>query len=762
MRRVRMLPVAAATWGAAAAAVLVPGSAVPIAAVAWGTALLLTVLAVRARGGLLGVLAVVAAAVGAVAVSVGAAVPARDAVVAVADGRTVEITATVSGRPDAAASGDVWFDAVAAEVRAGDEVLSTAVPVRVGATGGVTVGLELGARVRVRGTAFAADAGQRAAVIVRSDAVEVIASPAGGWDVLATVRARFAEAARTLPGDGGALVPGLAVGDTSAVRPELEDALRASSLTHLTAVSGANCAIVVGLAFGLAALCGARRGMRVTAGLGALVTFVLLVTPEPSVVRAAAMAAIAMLAVALGRPAVGLAVLSGAVVACLVVDPWLAVSMGFALSAAATAALLTLARPLASGLGRLVPMPLALGISVPLAAQLVCGPLLILLDPSVPVLGVVANLLAAPAAPIATVAGFFACLAAPFPLLQSGLAALAWLPATWIAGVAHAVAAVPGQRVPWPAGIVGAVLLAAVGAGIAVAVGVRARGWRTRLVRAVAVGLVAVVGGGVAGTMILGGVAARWTVPADWRIAMCDVGQGDAVLLRSGGRVMLVDTGPEPARLTACLQRFAIDHVDVLVLTHFDADHSGGVAAVVGRVGTVLHGPPDADGSRALARLAASGARVTAVEAGDVGTLGDARWRVLWPAASVRTPGNAAGVALAVTGDGMPSTLLLADLDAEAQVRLRASAELGAFDVVKVAHHGSADQDPALYERTQPRVALVSVGAGNDYGHPRASILAVLRRVGALIARTDTDGAVVVWRDAGALRIWRGGVGPPD
>jgi competence protein ComEC len=169
----------------------------------------------------------------------------------------------------------------------------------------------------------------------------------------------------------------------------------------------------------------------VVAGLAALAGFVVLVTPEPSVVRAATMSAVAMLALLLGRRGSGLALLALAVCVLLAADPWLALSLGFALSVAATGALLVLAPPLARGLGRFLPASLALALAVPLSAQLVCSPLIVLVSPGVAVYGVPANLLAAPAAPVATVLGLAACLAAPVPVLQAGLTALTWLPAAW-------------------------------------------------------------------------------------------------------------------------------------------------------------------------------------------------------------------------------------------------------------------------------------------------------------------------------------------
>src|SRR5690606_31929921 len=216
-------------------------------------------------------------------------------------------------------------------------------------------------------------------------------------------------------------------------------------------------------ALALAALLGAPLLLRIGVAAVTLLGFVVLVTPEPSVLRAAVMAGVALGAVALGRPALGVPVLCAAVLVLLIADPWLARSYGFALSALATAGLLLLAGPLAGALTRVLPGWLATVLSIPLAAQLACQPVILLLDPALPLYGVPANLLAAPAAPVATVLGLIACLVGPLvPPLGSVLAGLAWLPSSWIAAVATLFAALPGARGIWPGGLLGVALLVVV------------------------------------------------------------------------------------------------------------------------------------------------------------------------------------------------------------------------------------------------------------------------------------------------------------
>ncbi|QTV80773.1 ComEC/Rec2 family competence protein (plasmid) [Microbacterium sp. NIBRBAC000506063] len=130
-------------------------------------------------------------------------------------------------------------------------------------------------------------------------------------------------------------------------------------------MSGANCAIVVGAVYGTVALLRGGRGLRILLAAVALAAFVILVTPEPSVIRAATMAGLGMLTLLLGRPGAGVGVLSLAIGIILIVDPWLAATPGFALSAAATAALIVLSRPVSRGLARWMPEPIAIGVAVP-------------------------------------------------------------------------------------------------------------------------------------------------------------------------------------------------------------------------------------------------------------------------------------------------------------------------------------------------------------------------------------------------------------
>ncbi len=470
-----------------------------------------------------------------------------------------------------------------------------------------------------------------------------------------------------------------------------------------------------------------------------------------------------MVSVLLGRPSAGIGMLALCATGILVSDPWLAASPGFALSVVASGALLLLASPLATGLTRWLPSPVAFAISVPRSAQIACGPIIALFAEQQSVIGVPAHLLAEPAAPIATMIGLLACLAAPVPPMADLLAASAWLPSAWIAATAQVSAALPAAQVLLPAGIGSALLVLLVSTALGVGVigpGPSPRTTRIRwavLLQRTAAAVLIVVAALVGSRALLDGPLAAASTPEGWAIAACDVGQGDALLVRSAGHIALIDTGPTPEALTTCLRSLGVDRIDLLVLTHFDRDHAGGLAAVQGRVASVLHGAPaDAADDRTLQDLAAAGADVRQAAAGGHGTLGDAAWRILWPMrdSAAFPPGNDAGIVVEFSGGEVPRTLFLADLSAAPQRILLRTARPSGYAVVKVAHHGSADQEPALYQAIAARVALLSVGADNDYGHPRSETLDMLASLGATVLRTDQRGRILLGQHDGALQVW--------
>jgi len=587
----------------------------------------------------------------------------------------------------------------------------------------------------------------------------------------ATDRARqaFIGVTQALPEPGGSLLRGLAIGDRSGLDAATETAMETSALTHLTAVSGANCAVIVGLVVIGGRAVGLPRVARAGVAIVLLLAFVVLVRPDPSIVRATVMAVVVLVVHLAGRPVRGVPLIALAAIGMLVVDPWYARSFAFALSVLATSGIVVLGPPLTTLFARRLWTPLAAVLAVPVAAQLACWPVTIPLSAALPTYAVPANLLTEPLAPIVTVVGLAACLTAPiWPWAASVLAGVAWVPATAIGGVAHGAAALPFASVPWPGGAGGVIAAGLVSASLAVAVLVpRPAGLRLLLLAGVVV-LIGIV------VVAVPRLVVRAGLPDEWAVAACDVGQGDAVVLRGGGPgVALVDTGDDPERLEACLDLLGIGRVDLLVLTHFDRDHVGAVDAVVDRVTTALVGPVGrSEDERVVRTLQRAGVDVRQADDSTSGALDGLRWRVVWPPAGAREAGNDASLVLrAAPGAGCPScvsSLLLGDLGESAQRRVRAATSAvganaavgadagdGPVDLVKVAHHGSADQDPVLYRQVAAAVGLIGVGADNTYGHPTRSALGMLDEAGTAAYRTDQHGTVVVGRGgAGALRVW--------
>jgi competence protein ComEC len=384
-----------------------------------------------------------------------------------ATGRPVLLGGTLTSEPVELRSGPPgapprYRATLAAEqVEVGREIRTASVPVLV-LTGVPWPDAAYGSRLVVEGRLSPGDPGRREAALLRAEGVpRVVEGPRGPLGTVDVVRAGLRRVCGGLGADARGLVPGIAVGDTSALAQDLRDAMRVAGLTHVTAVSGAHFSIV---GAGVLVLCAAARmPRRARAGVVCVVMtgFVALVHPGPSVLRAAAMGAVGLAALLLGRPARSVAALATAIIVLVVVDPWLARELGFVLSVAATSGLVLLAGPLARRWAGSVRAPVAYALAVPVAAQSACAPIVLVISPTVALYAVPANVLVAPAVAPATVLGLLAALVSPW-WHGAGvvLAELAGAACWWIALVARTAASLPGAQVAWPAGALGIVLLA--------------------------------------------------------------------------------------------------------------------------------------------------------------------------------------------------------------------------------------------------------------------------------------------------------------
>lgn len=585
------------------------------------------------------------------------------------------------------------------------------------------------------------------AVLEEQSDPELIGRPPWWQQAAGTVRSGLRKASAGLPAPERGLLPGLVDGDTSALDPVLAERFRIAGLTHLVAVSGTNCVIVVGAALFVLRRFGVGPIGCAVVGLIVLLAFVVVARPSPSVLRAAIMAAIALAALATGRRRDGVPMLSAAILALLLWQPQLAVDPGFAMSVLATGALLLIAPGWADALRRRrVPPVVAESLAVAAAAHVVTAPVIAAISGRVSIVAVPANVLAEPVVAVVTVLGFVAAITAPVCLwLGAFFAQLAGWPCRWLVGVAEFFGSPHGATVPWPGGAVGGLTLLAVS--LALLQLCRRAGARRALASAAVVAVVI--------QLPVRAVVSGWPPPG-WRFVACDVGQGDALVLpASRGGAVVVDTGPDPVAVDRCLTDLHVHDVALLLLSHYHLDHVGGIAGVfhTRHVGQVLTGPlaEPASGVEIVHDvLAAHGLTVGRAVVGSRIDAGEVHLDVLAPAVALhgtRSDPNNSSVVVRATVHGV-RVLLPGDAEIEEQQSVLATRVDVSADVLKVPHHGSAYSEPRFLAAVHAKLAIISVGLHNDYGHPSPVLLAELGKLGVPTRRTDRDGDVAVVSDA--------------
>jgi competence protein ComEC len=575
------------------------------------------------------------------------------------------------------------------------------------------------------------------------------------------LRERFLLSLNGVNSDASGLVAGLTIGERSLLSEAVEAEMKTLSLTHLVAVSGANLAIIVGAIYFLCAGLGLPRNIRYLTALIAMSGYVLLVGPESSVIRAATMALFVMVGLWLGRGSSALNSLSLAIVVLLMVDPGLATDIGFALSAFATAGLLIMAAPMFEWLRQYLPDVVAMGVAASASAQLFTTPVLLVLQPSIPLYSVLANLIVEPVVAPITILGILSVLVSVVNIpVAGGVSYLASLMANWIVIVAQELSSWPAARLHFVKGAFGILLVALVVALLALSFGIFKSAARQLRITAALTSLLAI-------SWSATDQIRHTNFASDSALLVCDVGQGDALVLRDSGQVVLVDVGGQDELIDKCLSNAGVDRIDLLVLTHFDADHVAGIRGALQNreVGLALVSGFEDDRplvSIVHQELASAGALIEIGRTGLVGNLGRFHWKILQPSSNAveSSDSNDASLIFAAWDDTY-SVLALGDLGESGQLRLMRNAahDLAILRsrnlIVKVAHHGSADQSTELYEYLSPVAGIFSVGK-NDYGHPAPSALSMLERTGATVLRTDQLGPIALDLEV-SLEIRSGG-----
>jgi competence protein ComEC len=574
-------------------------------------------------------------------------------------------------------------------------------------------------------------------VVLRARSYRVVGRRGGLSGVADAIHARLARTVATgLHGERRGVIQGIVLGEDEGLMPSLRDAFRASGLYHLLAVSGSNVALVLGSVAILALLVSGSRLVAEIAALGALAGYVLAVGWQPSVVRAGVAGGLASLAWLCARERDRWWFFLAGALVLLAWNPYTVREPGFQLSFAAVAAIFLAVPRLQRALeGYPMPNTLRGAVAISTACGVATAPIALAQFGEVPLYSVPANALGAPAA--GPILGLALIGAALEPMAPGAATIVAWLNG-WLAAYL-AYCARLFARLPFAVVSVRELAVLLVLGATAV---LCSRLCAPRGFRLIAVGsLLALVGVG-------------WTLareppvaptPNGLRITFLDVGQGDGCLLEAPGVRILVDEGPPEARVADQLRRLGVRWLTAVVLTHPQRDH----------VGFVLDPriPFESSYERgALEEARAHRVPVVLARAGAAYGFGQLRLTVLWPDGP-GPPGedpNQHAVVLLVSY-GEVDALLTADAESDVTLPLAPPP----VEILKVGHHGSADDGlPELLEQTRPKVAVISVGLGNDYGHPAPSTLNALRAAPDLaLYRTDVNGRVVVESDGSELRV---------
>ncbi len=544
-----------------------------------------------------------------------------------------------------------------------------------------------------------------------------------------------------------AIVGAMLLGDQGMLGRDEWLLLRDSGLVHLLSISGLH----VGLAAAL--LLAALRRIRLTrwgalaAASAALVALAVLVGAEPPVLRSVLTALLALAGRAIGResePVNALALAAAALVAARPAYLW---DPSFELTFAATAGILTLSPRMAAA----IPAPrwIALPVAVSAAAYLATAPVTAWHFGRLSPAALLSNVAAAALCGAVLASGATALLLAGIPAAGLAAARLAGFSVQATLAVASAASAVPAAafRVPPPGMILGAAYVALLAAEMRsrrprVPIGPAPRCRRMGL-------LLALVG------MHLGPPPPGTTGALD--VTVIDVGQGQSVLLRgpSGGFVLVDAGGTARGRFDAgervvapVLSRLGCRRVDVLIVSHDHDDHAGGALAIlrefeVGEIWIAAGTPREARVLELAAVAVERGVAVVLAERGFSAVRAGAPIEVLHPPRE--SPASAPNERCLVLRAGPPGSRVLipADLESSEEATLLASGAELAADALIVGHHGaSRGTGIALLDAVRPRIAVISAGLGNRFGHPAASVLARLRSRRVPVYRTDLDGQV--------------------
>lgn len=530
------------------------------------------------------------------------------------------------------------------------------------------------------------------------------------------------------------LIAGVVCGRSSELRAQpAGDWFSVTGTAHLIAVSGSHLAIVGFVIESALQTTRLSRGLQRGLLALALAAYAVFTGASPSAVRACCMLAATLVANGAGRRRHGLSALFLTMAIFVLLRPTVLFEMGFQLSCASVFAIICFCPYATYSLGELgMPSGVASVLSVTLCSQLATLPITI---PAFGTFSLIAPLANAVIGPVVSLLLAVSIVLVPFSLvepLQAWALVVPMIAARCALFFEQLYAAVPGASVSVPPDSMWIYLVPCLLAVLLVC-------WPRPRARPMAVGLLCL--------MLAAAVPyVYWDRFAPPSVTVLDVGQADAILVRQGGAVALVDCGLDE-RVVSALVRNNVHHIDAVVVTHWDEDHWGGLPDVLDQfsVGAIVVAADALDGAPAEV-LNRPGVTYRQVACGDTVDIGAFRTRVMWPFDTVDGEGNEDSLVLLLSyaQEGKSLRVLLTG-DAELDQEREFVQEVGDIDVLKLGHHGSkVSVDTDLLGTLKPELSIASAGEGNRYGHPSDACIDAVRDAGGAFACTIEHGDITV------------------
>ncbi len=530
------------------------------------------------------------------------------------------------------------------------------------------------------------------------------------------------------------LIAGVVCGRSAELRAQpAGDWFSVTGTAHLIAVSGSHLAIVGFVIESALQKTRLSRGLQRGLLVLALAAYAVFTGASPSAVRACCMVAATLVANGAGRRRHGLSALFVTMAIFVLLRPTVLFEMGFQLSCASVFAILCFCPYATYALVELgVPSGVASILSVTLCSQLATLPVTIPTFGTFSLIAPLANAVIGPVISVLLASSVVLVPCSLVPLLSRVALVVPMIVARCALFFEQLFAAVPGASVTVPPDTVWVYV-------VPFALAVLLVWWPRPRARPMAAGLACLV--------LLAAIPyVYWDRFASPSVTVLDVGQADAILIRQGGAVALVDCGLDE-RVVSALVRNNVHHIDAVFVTHWDEDHWGGLPAVLEQfsVGTIAVAADALEDAPAEV-LSRPGVEYRQVRRGDTVDIGSFCARVMWPFESVDGEGNEDSLVLLLSyvQGGQSLRMLLAG-DAELDQEREFVQEVGDIDVLKLGHHGSkVSVDLDLLETLKPELSIASAGEGNRYGHPSDACIDAVRDAGGAFACTIEQGDITV------------------